>query len=272
MQLRDFLYLDHDRLEDYLSGLGDGAVESVRQTIRTEGGFDPDAGAQPLGAPAPKSADVETTDERTLSITQKHSFARFYEEVKSDIHQFDKGPISGDLKKNDMLEVTAEFLPSPLNQMIESLLAVIETMNKMGYAEQLSDPQSQQVLQMISFMFPEDQDRNTTPMIHDGAQGSGILFVAENKYMLRPTEDFDGEITVMGKLSKVVKEGDFVDLIDLLKATPRGLRRGAMAIEFRKALKSMFENWPEQFGGPVAPESLTLAGPAYILTPLAVYS
>lgn len=80
-------------------------------------------------------------------------------------------------------------------------------------------------------------------------------------------EDFEGEMTVFGKVQKKIPEGDSVDLFDFLKL-PRAMRTEA---NLKEKLFEMFESWPKELGGPIARESTEVAGPALVVVPVAVY-
>ncbi len=91
MQLRDYLYLDLKRLEDYMSILDPGEIRELREIIREE-----NAG---LEVPMPKLGQVtdsgkprrEETMERSLSVSAKHSFNRLYEKLSKTLIDMDKG-------------------------------------------------------------------------------------------------------------------------------------------------------------------------------------
>ena len=69
MQLRDYLYLDLKRLEDYLSILDPGEIKDLRQIIRDETG---DVGTSTLAALG--QPPLPSTDHRREEITVERPF------------------------------------------------------------------------------------------------------------------------------------------------------------------------------------------------------
>lgn len=276
MQLRDYRYLDREKLEDYLSGMDTGVVESVKEVIKTEDSPDSVSNPPTLGAAPPSQSSVETTNERVLSISAKHSFSRLYDAVGDSLASFEDGlPTDVTLKKNQVIEITDEFYPSPINQMIDSMTNFMDTMQQMSFMggmEALDTPEGQQAMQLMSTLFAGNTETNMLPMVAGQTDQTKLLFMAVEKYIIGSREDFEGELTLFGKVAKVISPSESVDLLELLKVLPRSLRRGGMADSFRATMVEAFKQWPSELGGGIDAAALTLAGPAYVITPVAVYT
>jgi hypothetical protein len=136
------------------------------------------------------------------------------------------------------------------------------------------------MIDALAFMFRGDENREEKipivarpPDEEDNAESGSAVFVIEPKYMVRDIEDFEGDLTVIGRVSKVIPQGTSVNLLEMLTTLPRAIRRNRGSSEnFQQAIVKLFESWPDQFGGPIAADRLELPGPALIISPLAVYS
>ncbi len=96
----------------------------------------------------------------------------------------------------------------------------------MGAAEQ--QEQARNMMHMMAFLMrdscsPEDK---SYPMISEQFDGTTrVLFIAQRKSILRSVDEFQGEMTMIGKVTKKVPAGHSIDLFDLLNLFSRSLRR-----------------------------------------------
>jgi hypothetical protein len=272
LPVRDYLYLDSNRLQDYMASIDPGALQAMKTTTRQENksdGPDPRFGSQII-----EDAIQEAVLEQTLAATDRNSFARFYDQVKSDMPSFDEyTAIDFDQAvRSSLIEVTRTFERSPLSEMIDSLLEVAELMQRMGADEQRQ--QAREMMSMMAFLMRDSSDENKTyPMIAEDSVGStGIVFVAQRTSILRRVEDFDGEMTLVGKVTKKVPSGQSVDLFDLMNLFPRSIRRIKSGPKsFKELILEMFSTWPDQMGGPLPREATQISGPALVVSPLATF-
>lgn len=278
MALRDYLYLDTGRLEDYLSDLDPGSLQSVREIVREashEGGREPMPSLGEEPRPASRT-ETEEMKERTLNISAKHSFSRLYDALgaanRIKTKEVDEPLGIDDLEKGDVVELTRDFAPSPVTQMIESMFELLKIMQGMGLGNEFAG--SEEAIQGMSLLFQRDEQDPDLPMISEVvADDATVLFVAQRRYVLCSTDDFEGEMTVFGRAQRLIPTGTQVDMFDLLRVFPRSLRRAkGDGRSMRDLLVEMFEKWPDELGGPVAKESLTLTGPAVFINPVAVYT
>ena len=157
--------------------------------------------------------------------------------------------------------------------MVDSLLEVAELMQRMGADEQRE--QAGQMLNMMAFLMRDAGDEDKSyPMIAEDANGlPSVLFVAQRGAILRRVEDFDGEMTLVGKITKKVPAEQSIDLFDLLNVFPRSIRRMKSGPQsFKDLILGMFSTWPNQMGGPLPKEATELQGPAVIVSPLATFT
>jgi hypothetical protein len=267
MDLRDYLYLDPVRLSDYASSLGISELRALNQTVEEERYHSGE-----LDVPFDSQSPSRRTEERTLSVSDRHTFGALYERLKASITDVDASPDK--VQKYAPVEATREFAPSPITRMIESLFEVIHMMRSFD-APQLNEPDSQQVLAMISAFFGrDDQNANELPMISTPLdQHYSVLFLAHKDHMLRSAEEFEEEVTVVGKVKKIVLPHQSLDLMDYLRVLPRNLRRsGEVGNKMKLAITDLFENWPEELGPSIERDALMLTGPVVVIDPLVVFS
>lgn len=229
LPVRDYLYLDSSKLHDYMTSIDPGALQMLKSTTRLETA-DTENTEPSFGNPPPgeRSQVDEARQERTLAVSDRHLFARFYDELKNDIPAFDEfTAINMDaVNRNSLIEVTRPFERSPLSEMIDSLVEVAEMMRSMGAAEQ--QEQARNMMHMMAFLMrdscsPEDK---SYPMISEQFDGTTrVLFIAQRKSILRSVDEFQGEMTMIGKVTKKVPAGHSIDLFDLLNLFSRSLRR-----------------------------------------------
>jgi hypothetical protein len=276
--LRDYLYLDTERLDDYLSDLDPGALQSVRETVR-EASEKRDVDAIPSFNETPAAGsrtEIEELRERTLSISAKHSFSRLYDALRGKnritMKDVDEVLPVDTISKGDVVELTRDFTPSPVTEMIESMFELIKIMQGMGLESELAG--SEDAIQGLSLLFQRDERDPDVPMLSESHAGDAtVLFVAQRRFLLCPIDEFEGEMTIFGRAQRVVAPGDEVDMFDLLRVFPRSLRRvKGDGKSMRELLVELFEKWPDELGGPVTKDALTLKGPALFINPVAAYN
>lgn len=272
MQLRDYLYLDTQRLADYLAALEPGQLEEFERTDTRRN--KPDAtkdvawGEDQLASPE----DQESRIQQRLTISPRHSFGRLYDAIKSNIISLDESDEMHVVKRNDVVEVYGDFEQSPLTKMIESMFELMNMMHSVQHTVG-KQPELQEVLAMMTVLFPSAARADSdVPMVSELGDAQ-CLFIAKREFILRDPSDFAGEMTVIGKVHKVLSEGQSLDLFDALNLIPRSLRRqGNASAQIRSGLSQLFTSWPQELGGPVDPAALSLQGPAVVVSPLAAFS
>lgn len=126
MILRDYMYLDTGRLQDYLSSLDPGVIEEFTEQTRSQLDKEGRAGlrAHILEASGGGRSQEETTREQTVRVTAQNMFSRIYEELdkSSSIKVFDEDDslTLDQVRRREVVEITRSFSPSPINDMIRS--------------------------------------------------------------------------------------------------------------------------------------------------------
>lgn len=273
MILRDYTYIDTGRLQNYLSGLDQGVVEELTETTRAMRGEENNEGfrADVAESASGSRSQNETTRERIMRVSAQHMFSRIYDELDNAnlIKVVDEDdPLDLDeLRRRQVVELTREFYPSPMNRAIDGIISLMTTMEQMGFVEEVRDEEAE-MIRAMAMIFRGDEGNEEVPMVSRGDRDHpSVVFLAKSRYVVVDQNDFKGPMTVFGKVQKLIPEGASIDLFDFLKL-PSAIRNEAT---IKRDLLEMFQSWPKELGGPVSKESMKVKGPALIVTPVAVY-
>jgi hypothetical protein len=184
-----------------------------------------------------------------------------------------------ELPKSAVVEVTRSFRPSPINQMLDSFVEVLNMLESIGMGEQLAErfggeAQRQQIMAIMALLRGEDNNREV-PMFAKANKpdAASVVFVARDNYILNDSTEFGGEMTLFGKVQERVPRELSVDLLDLLKFLPPGVREAeGFGDQFKQLMQDLMGRWPREFGGPIDRDEVVIKGPAVIVTPVAAYT
>ncbi len=274
----EYLYLDNVRLEEYVGSYLPGSLTQVKRSQRDTPHRDDSVRSAELNSPRAdhmRAGNIEILDELTAEVSQRGLVTRLFEVIGDRITKFDEFTdidVTG-LSRRQVVEIGREFSPSPVNTMIESMIEMIEMMRGFGMGE-LDSPDNQAVVNGMALLFRSGDDDREVHMVHGGNEGSTtVLFGARRRYIRCKPEDFDGLMTVVGRIERVIPSGASVDLFDLFKIIPRSLRRAKGGSRNPKdSIIDMLSKFPDELGGPVDREALTLFGPVLLVSPLCAYN
>jgi hypothetical protein len=280
--LRDYKYIDVARITDYLSSVDPGVAGELTQRIKSNSGVDLSGGfdiqAFRFGGGARKGNETEV--QQTVRVYAQHMFNRLHGELEksgaiSTVGSHTPLDIDG-LSKSSILEVTREFRPSPLNQMLDSFVEVLDMMKALGFEEEeLADGSDMQQVEAVINLLRGENGSNEVPMFAKAEKpdDASIVFVARENFVLGTGAEFRGEMTLFGKVRELIPSGSAIDLLDLLKVLPPGVREAeAFGSQFKQAIHSFMSEWPKDFGGPIKRDEVLVKGPAVVITPVAAYT
>lgn len=285
--LRDYEFIDVARVVDYSSNIDPGVVQELTQRMKSDSEAEANGGVNfwglQLGGRGRSGGEKET--EQTVRIYAQHMFNRLYGSLNGSINGsiktigLDEAVELEELPKSAVVEITRNFRPSPINQMLGSFVEVLNMLESIGMGEQLGEQfggeaQLQQVMAIISMLRGEENNREV-PMFAkaDDPDATSVVFVARENYMLNGSAEFGGEMTVFGKVQERVPQGSSVDLLDLLKVLPPGVRDAeGFGEQFKEAMQGLMAQWPKELGGPIDRKEVVIEGPAIIVTPVSTYT
>ena len=219
--LRDYKYLDTDRLSDYLSAIDPGIFDEVRQKTRAEAGTDSSLKVSAIGFGSIDWAgggykEDENTLERTVKIEAKHSFNRLYQRLlrPKSIDIFNENDyITSEKLKNlqarNTVEITRYFVPMP-NQFIDSIFEVLMKTNVTEVQETKAIFEQHEIEKRIPLISP--------PSIEDDAS---VIFLANPKFVIGSQRSLEGRLAVCGKVQEKILAGPPVDMLKLLTGLSR---------------------------------------------------
>jgi hypothetical protein len=149
MLLPDYMYLDIDRLQNYLSTLDPGEVQEFTVTTRAQRGNEGRAGFRfhITEAGGGARSEDEITRERTMRVTAQHMFSRVHEELDkaNSIKVFDEeDPLERKkLRRREVVEITRSFSPSPLNSAIDGIMNLMGVMEQIGFIEEVASEEAE---------------------------------------------------------------------------------------------------------------------------------
>jgi hypothetical protein len=280
--LRDYKYIDVARIVDYLSSVDPGVAGELTQRMKSNSGLDISGGfniqAFKFGGGA-RTGD-ETEVQQTVRIYAQHMFARLHGELDTagaiQTADLNKPLEAEELTKSSVLEITRDFRPSPLNQMLDSFVEVLSMMKSLGFdEEELADGNNMQEIEAVIKLLRGENGSNEIPMFAkaDESDGVSVVFVAKENFVLGTGAEFRGEMTLFGKVQELLPSGSSIDLLDLLKVLPPGVREAeGFGNIFKEAIHGFMGEWPKEFGGPIKRDGVVVKGPAVVITPVAAYT
>lgn len=216
-----------------------------------------------------------------MRIHAQHMFNRLYGSLNGSVKAIGLDEAVGldKLPKSAVVEITRNFRPSPINQMLGSFVEVLNMLESIGMGEQLGqqfggEAQMQQVMAIVGMLRGEENNREV-PMFAkaDSPDATSVVFVARENYMLNGSAEFGEEMTLFGKVQERVPHGSSVDLLDLLKVLPPGVREAeGFGEQFKQLMQRIMAQWPKEFGGPIDRKEVIIEGPAIVVTPVATYT
>jgi hypothetical protein len=266
-ELRDYLYLDLKRLEDYLSILEPtGEVQQLVQTIHHE--RMQAESMKKFGVPADGSGPLaEVTTERTMSVSAKHAFNRLYEKLSDSIIDIDETP--AEVKKGSAVKVSRDFEPSPVAQMIKSLPDVLRMIMTSAEPEQ-DEEEGRMAALILDRLLKDSGEECDIPIIAKAPSPSySVLFLADRQFILRGPAEMAGDMTLVGKARRVIPDDQELNLLSLPNVVPPGIRQTGIQDD---DIVELFTDWPEELGPELDDGALTIRGPAIIVDALAVFT
>lgn len=281
MLLRDYLYLDTIRLEDYLPRFGIENTQSLRdvRTVQRRGAPGPGRSPQFGQATSQESVDTQSTQERTQIVSAKNLFTQLYDTAEDDLNKIDQSMsiTTSSVSRNELVEVTRVFEVSPIHDIIDAMLEIINVMERAGISPGSDQESAEAMAGMKSLFSPNGQQQRDIPLISERVKDddAAVVFLLHPDYLLRTLEEIaqDQEVTLVGKVQQILPPGSSLDLVELLKVLPRSMRRGrGVGGSFRDVLASAFSNAPDTIGGSLSADDMLIAGPAVVIAPLAIFN
>jgi hypothetical protein len=240
--LRSFLYLDENIVDDYLAQFEGGILEGPYSTKDTTTGSREGGGGLKFG-PAEGSGKgayssySETT--QTIRETPVTKFTRLYNLLEEDdaiqpLNGFDLD-VYKQIQLGEIIEVRGEAkLPQweHLAKAVSDFSSLIEIMKAVGQ-DPLANNDTNQAYQgfsaLIAKKVQEDIELIISPI---GSPSFKFVAKLDTTRILRRKEDFETEVTILGKVRRKLAERETIDIfrvapqLSQLKNLNRAQRRG----------------------------------------------
>ncbi|QUG41251.1 hypothetical protein KD050_18535 [Psychrobacillus sp. INOP01] len=171
--------------------------------------------------------------------------------------------IMDQLKSGEFIELIGEFNQSPAELVLSSMLDMVDQYK--GHFETTATKEEIQGFELASTML---RFKKVTMIITPYTEGESNFFTSlESSNFVEDRYDLEGEFTILGKIIRIYKPHEKIDLIKLL---PGKLKVGKK--QLMSFLPSMNASEDLSFDvGEINEESFELKGPAIELTTIAIY-
>lgn len=264
--LRQFLYLNEDLLDQFLSQLEGGLYEEEARTSRasTDKGVGGGLGG-PVRAEARRSKGAEESLSRTVRQTPSSKFDRLMSGLAASdgvrlIEDVPDDSAWSDLERSDILEIESRVsLPAVVSllraaQGLGSLLPVIQ---------QLSDePVGDQGVEALSAIQALAEGAGSKVSVIAAVSATPrYRFVAqlEPAGLLSSLDEIEGEATVVAKLRRKLREGEQLATFEFFSG------QSALPAEAREEFEKAFGE-QEEFA-----RDMFVTAPAALITPIAIF-
>lgn len=265
MVLRNFLYLDTDMLNDYLSTLEGYLVESAElienQVTKTSG----KAGV--TFVEAGRESDKESGTVKRVAHTNAGKFQRLYELLEDEsmvqyLEAFDSTIWNG-IKRNEILEVPGIIsIPQMYSTLHEvgNISPLVDLMKAFGQSD-LIDEKSMNAINGLKAI-GDLNDNKDIPVVLNLESMSEYSFAAKliPDYLKCEIDKLDGEVTIIGKVQKKIPKNEKYEVFSMVSGVD-SLMKHQNREERRKYEKNKTDK----------NMSDTIKGPAMVLIPLAIF-
>jgi len=268
MILRNFLFLDTDTLDDYLAALEGYVINStIDQTETEKKDVSGKAGYKIVegGIATEKSKEMK----QTLAVTNAAKFQRLYEllEKQEDgfryLDLFD-GEIWNDIRRGDLLEIEARIhLPKAFTLMetMDGISPWLDLMSAMG-ENPLADAKTKAAFEGIKSVSKLSEEKPIPIIFESSSSDPSFSFTANlpKRFLKCQPSELEGDATVFGKVQRVIKKGEKIEVFSLLPAFSAKLPN--LSIKQKKQMQQ----------GLVQKELAEIVkGPALVISPVALY-
>lgn len=237
MQPRQFLYLDHPLVRDFLAQTEGGVFDETRQLTNTEGkgGFSVKAGVGPAGAGAEKTKNTRVESELVVKQIAASEFDRLYTHLEEHgLQVFDAVDVSADdlpIRRKDIVEVDARVRVSAGQALVDMFGMAgrqAPLLEEMGFTDNF-DANTAKAMQA----FAKLNGDQPLPVIASVPGESGLQVALELRRDGVLTENWDAEASVVFKVQRILRPDDRYLVGDpfggLLKVLPDAQRAEILA-------------------------------------------
>lgn len=220
MEFRNFLYLDESMLDDYLGMIQGYNLDGSSVTVSTEKNKQGGLGIKGLGVSAGKTNSDGYTEERSYSpVVKFDALINTLNENESitNIESIDRQVWDG-LKRNSIISVLSSITLPQSYKDLKTLKDINDSgiINLMKQLE-INDPQLDEYSDKMSSISDFNNKSNGVPILFSNDNSKNYVFTSNLKesYIKENVEELtDNEVTIVGKIQKIIKSGEKITVHD----------------------------------------------------------
>ncbi len=265
MKLRNFLYLNENILDDYLSALEGSLPEKIitkeKQTTDKKGTL----GVKAVGVGAEKIVETETQQERTLTPSAKVQLFMDLLQNEEDIpfYEFLNDEIWNQLSRDEVVEFMGAIRFSKLKEFSTAIsqFSDLTTLIESFTDTPIIDNKTQKAIEGIKGL-GDYKNGNEIPCVLSfaGQKDYPVVAYLDDSFLKVPQESFVGDVTILCKIQRKINKGSSVELTDFFKS----IKELPLNRDQRRAMNTKDLTMPKEL-------SDTIKGPAFVVIPIAIY-
>ena len=265
MKLRNFLYLNENILDDYLSALEGSLTEKIITKEKQTSDRKSNLGGKVANIGAGKTVETETQKERTLTPSAKVQL--FMDLLQNEEHvpfyEFLDDETWNQLSRDEIVEFMGAIRFSKLKEIsaaisqFSNLTAIIESFTDTP----IIDDETQKAIDGIKGL-GNYKNGNEIPCVlsFSGQKDYPVIAYLDDACLKVPQESFVGDVTILCKIQKKINKGSSVDLTDFFKP----IKDLPLNRSQRRSMNTKDLTMPKEL-------SDTIKGPAFVVIPIAIY-
>ena len=265
MKLRNFLYLNENILDDYLSALEGSLTEKIitkeKQTTDKKGTL----AVKVVGLGTERMVETETQKERILTPPAKVQLFIDLLQNKEEIpfYEFLDEEIWSQLLRDEIVEFMGTIRFSKLKEFSAAIsqLSSLTTLIESFTDTPIIDNKTQKAIDGIKGL-GDYKNGNEIPCVlsFSGQKDYPVIAYLDDTFLKVSQESFVGDVTILCKIQKKINKGSSVDLTDFFKS----IKDLPLNRSQRRAMNTKDLTMPKEI-------SDTIKGPAFVVIPIAIY-
>jgi hypothetical protein len=268
--LREFIYYDREKIEDFLSGIEDGLVKEEIETRREHGAkYKAEGGVKPFINVGGEKGYTDNELQKLKTSTDASLFQKLHVLLNQDnmMNSFESIDQKGwdQINTGDILEIEADIEFSGLSVLLNKIFKLMTFMEQVGLDVD-NDPKTREAIagfNMIDKLSSEEGlNIKVTPV--NSPEYKFVAVVPNENNIKGNKKELIGRYKVMCRVQKILNEGESIELFKLIPGIE--MDKGMI-----KEFLMNFEDMPPMLGEPLKLEDMQINSPAMTVTPIAIY-
>jgi hypothetical protein len=261
-----------------LSALEAGKIDEILQKANEarEGGISGGIGAGPVDVSGGKKKSSNIEEQLVRTRTVFSAFDEWYKHLNNGdaLGTFDKWDLEvrNDLATGDTLQFEARLTLTPVHRILRTFISFADQAQIPGSVfqqkgEQLNE--TKKVARMMELWLGGKDAPHHFPVYMAPYESAKPVIIArlDEEYMLRPKEGIDGLYKVIAQVDEMLRPGDEISAFRIIRDVPPT----PMEVKTISDALTNFIEPAKDLGVTIAPADISVAHPAILLRPIAVY-